>query len=116
MSNSNKYTETSKAYKIYSPKLKKYIHTRKAGRYIWERKSYAVKYAVGYARSYNIPYESLEILEYTMSYDSKKDLSKIVAESDTFIRHEKDIIEGEKRRKKYLEEHELWIEKMKGVR
>ena len=55
-----------KAYKIYSPKTDKFIRSRKTGKYIWEKPSYAKRAADVFREEYNLPSICLQIIEYDM--------------------------------------------------
>ena len=63
----NKNNRTTKAYKIYSPSKNVFIRTYKTGKYIWEKPSYAKQVRTQFINKFNIPKESLQIIEYDMT-------------------------------------------------
>mgnify|MGYP003656217316 CR=1 FL=1 len=62
----NKNDRSTKAYKIYSPSRDVFIRTHNTGKYIWEKPSYAKRVRTQFINKFNLPKESLHIIEYDM--------------------------------------------------
>ena len=62
----DKNDRVTKAYKIYSPSRDVFIRTFKTGKYIWEKPSAAKRVRTKFINDFNLPKESLQIIEYDM--------------------------------------------------
>jgi hypothetical protein len=59
--------DKSKAWKVYSPKLDRFYRNKNMQGLVWERKSAAKRCRTNFLKEYNLPKDSLEIIEYDLT-------------------------------------------------